>query len=80
MKKNSPSLFFATLLLLIFSGPLAAQDKSLDQNLYESLHGHGSMNVVFAVIAIILAGLLIFLWRIDRKVAKLENEMKERKP
>lgn len=69
----------AVLALLIFSGAAHAQNKSLDQNLYESLHGHGSLNVVFAVIAIIMSGLLIFLWRIDRKVAKLEKEMKERK-
>ena len=72
-------IFTIGVLALLLSNAAIAQNKSLDQNLYESLHGHGSLNVVFAVIAIIMSGLLIFLWRIDRKVSKLEQEMKERK-
>ncbi len=74
MKKQiSLFLLIAALLPVL---PLSAQPKAgLDQSLADSLHGHGSMNVVFAVIAIILGGLFIFLWRTDKKVSKLEKEI-----
>jgi hypothetical protein len=67
------------MITFIASLSMQAQNNSLDQKLYQDLHGHGSLNVVFAVIAIILLGLFITLWRIDRKVSKLEKEINERK-
>jgi hypothetical protein len=80
MKKNKSIHFFiATLIALFFSAVMNAQNNSLDQQLNTDLHGHGSMIVVFSVIGIILTGLFITLWRIDRKVAKLEKEINERK-
>lgn len=69
---------FAVLTFLLFSAfVLNAQPNkaSADESIAQSLHGHGSMNVVLAVIGIILGGLFIFLWRIDRKVAKLEKDL-----
>lgn len=53
--------------------------QTVDQELFTALHGHGSMNVVLVVIGIILSGLFITLFRLDRKVSKLEEEIKERK-
>jgi CcmD family protein len=34
------------------------------------------MYVVLTVVLLIWAGILFYLWRIDRKVQKLENQMK----
>jgi uncharacterized integral membrane protein len=63
-------------LFLILSVPQFAQ-QSIDDKLFEALHGHGSFNVVFVILGIILCGVLLALWRLDRKVSKLEKEIKK---
>jgi len=35
------------------------------------------MYVVLTVVLLIWAGILVYLWRIDRKVGKIENQMKK---
>jgi len=35
------------------------------------------MYVVLTVVLIIWAGILVYLWRIDRKVEKIENQTKK---
>jgi hypothetical protein len=80
MKKNKFFQFFVSMIIaLMASLSMHAQNNSLDQELYQDLHGHGSMNVVFTIIVIILLGLFITLWRIDKKVSRLEKEINERK-
>lgn len=80
MKKNKLTKILVSMLVaLMTSFSMSAQNNSLDQELYQDLHGHGSMNVVFAVIGIILIGLFITLWRIDRKVSRLEKDLNDRK-
>jgi hypothetical protein len=49
---------------------------SLDEKIFAQLRGHASFNAVFIIIAIIFIGLIITLIRIDRKVSRLEKEMK----
>ena len=63
------------LLFLLIAAPLSAQ--SADDKMFETLHGHGSFNVVFAVLLIILLGVLLYIWRLDRKVDKLMKEIKK---
>lgn len=66
---------FSLFVFLLAATPSFAQ--SADDKLFEALHGHGSFNVVFAVLLIILLGVLIYIWRLDRKVTKLLNELKK---
>ena len=75
MKKSIATLFLAATSSVAF----AQSGQTLDEKLFQSLHGHASLNAVIVVAAIIVIGLFITLWRIDRKVAKLENEMREKK-
>ena len=70
---------YILLLVFMITATFAKADGSVDETLFKSMHGHGSLNVVITVLSIILAGLFITLWRIDRKVSKLENEMNEKK-
>ena len=35
------------------------------------------MYVVLTVVLLIWAGIVLYLWRIDRKVGKIENQMKK---
>jgi hypothetical protein len=69
-----PAVILAAASLLTAS-TATAQEKSVDEKLAQSLHANGSMNVVIVCAAIILAGIFITLWRIDRKVSRLEKEI-----
>lgn len=41
---------------------------------------NGKIFVVVAVLALILVGIFIYLFTIDKKVTRLEKEVKEKKP
>lgn len=76
--KNILPRFIVMALLLLSSAMLNAQS-SLDEKIFTQLRGHASFNVVFIIIAVIFTGLIVTLIRIDRKVTRLEKEMKEPK-
>jgi ATP/ADP translocase len=76
MKNMLTRLFTSLALFLLSSTVMQAQNNSLDEKIFTELRGHASFNVVFTVIAIIFIGLIITLIRIDRKVSRLEKEMK----
>jgi CcmD family protein len=43
----------------------------------ESFFQQNQMYVVLTVVLLIWAGIVFYLWRIDRKVQKLENQTKK---
>jgi CcmD family protein len=43
----------------------------------ETFFQQNQMYVVLTVVLMIWAGILVYLWRIDRKVHKIENQMKK---
>jgi ABC-type sulfate transport system permease component len=43
----------------------------------DALRGSGKIYVVVAVVTVVLAGLLAFLISLDKKVSRLERELKE---
>ena len=81
MKNN----WFKTLRRLLASGLLAllalpalAQTVAADTpEMADALRQSGKIYVVVLVILIILAGMLAYLVRLDRKVGRLEQELKE---
>ena len=40
----------------------------------DTMRSNGKIYVVIAVILTILAGLIFYVWRLDRKITKLEND------
>jgi len=40
----------------------------------DDMRSEGKIYVVVAVILTILAGLIFYVWRLDRKITKLEND------
>jgi len=42
------------------------------------MESYGKIFVVVAVLAVILAGVFVYLYTIDRKVRKMEKELKEK--
>ncbi len=76
MNMKLKSRIIAALLFLLAALPASAHDQhTLDQQAFQSLRGHGTLHAVFAVIIVILSGLFIFLWRLDKKVSKLEKDI-----
>ncbi|NBA88761.1 CcmD family protein [Emticicia sp. CRIBPO] len=47
-----------------------------DVEMADTFRSDGKIYVVVIVISIVLAGLFIYLWTLDRKISKLEKEIK----
>jgi hypothetical protein len=58
-------------LLLMIVLPASAQS-GMEEFFYQS----GKIKVVVGVATIVMAGLLIYLWRLDNRVAKIEQQRK----
>jgi len=69
--------FFQLLLPLWLLAPLAfAQAPEKAPDMADALRANGKIYVVVAVVAVIVIGLLLYLISLDRKVSKLEKEIK----
>lgn len=71
--------FLFTGLLLLCTGLLYAQPATSANpvEMADTMRSNGKIYVVVAVVLIILAGLFIYLVSIDRKIGRLEKNMKE---
>jgi len=65
------SLVLLTSLFALFS--IAQSDSNTPVEMADTMRSNGKIYVVIAVIVTILAGLILYLVRIDRKVSKLEK-------
>jgi hypothetical protein len=71
---------FALLLMLICSSLLHAQvSAGGDIEMADRLKADGKIYVVIGVVLIILIGLLVYLFSIDRKVSKMEKNIEAEK-
>jgi CcmD family protein len=66
-----------TLIIALLSNlAVAAQN---DVPMADAMRENGKIYVVVAILAIIFAGIIVYLISIDRKTAKLKNELDEMK-
>ncbi len=65
------------LLLLIFSSVIASAQTISTQTSLDIMKSNGKIYVVVAVVLVILIGLFAYVWRLDRKISKLENNYKD---
>ncbi|MFD2936342.1 CcmD family protein [Spirosoma flavum] len=78
MRLSSGLPYLITFLLL--SQNLMAQQPVADGiEMADRLRADGKIWVVVAVIAVVFAGIIIYLIRLDRQIGKLEKEIKEQK-
>jgi hypothetical protein len=70
MKKYSKIIMLA--MVMISSLAVAAQEKEVE--MADTMRSNGRIYVVLAVMLTILAGLVLYMIRVDRKVTKLERE------
>ena len=73
LKKYAASLLAFFWLLL--SIPALAQNPA-EIEMADQLRSDGKIYVVVAVLSIILAGILVFLFLLDRKIGRLEKQLK----
>lgn len=71
MKKK---LFSVLSLLTLLTLPAAAQD-GLEEYFYQS----GKIKVVVAVAMLVLAGIFVFLFFLDRKISRIEKKIIQQK-
>ncbi len=71
-------LALLVIILLSFTGSAFSQS-SMDEEIFKTLRGNASMNVVIVVAMLILAGIFFYLFRLDRRLNKLEQEVNEGK-
>jgi hypothetical protein len=72
MQKIKNSLILSTCLLLDLF--VLAQQGSGKSAIGETMRSNGRIYVVVAVMLTILAGLILYLVRLDRKISKIEKE------
>jgi hypothetical protein len=63
-------------LLFLFSLPLISFAQDSEVEMADTMHANGKIYVVVAVLGVVLAGIIVYLISIDKKVKKLENKMK----
>lgn len=66
--------FLSTILFLV-SSFVFAQNGSQPVDMADTMRSNGKIYVVIAVILTILAGIIIYLIRLDKKMSKLEKEL-----
>lgn len=70
--KKIVSLFLSLLVCFI----AFAQDNTEQAEMADALRSNGKIYVVVAVVVVILLGLFIYLWRLDRRISKIEKEQR----
>ena len=68
-----------TLLLLTFLslGFVTQAQNAAPSWLEETLYGNGKINVVLVVVGVIIAGIGAWMFRMDRKLKRMEDRMKK---
>jgi CcmD family protein len=69
---NMKKLTFLMFLLLSFTTVFAQSNAAVTMD--ETLQSNGKIYVVVAIIAIIFVGLALYLFSIDRRLKKIEND------
>jgi CcmD family protein len=73
---NTFKIRVAFLSFLLISAISYAQPAATSPSLDETVMNSGKMYVVIAVLAVILIGIFIYLFSLDRKLRKLEEKAK----
>jgi len=69
-------LFLASFLLSVISAAAQGNDGNPNVEMADVLRSNGKIYIVVAVLVTILAGLFLYVIRLDRKISRLEKEAK----
>lgn len=65
-------IFLLVIAIVAFVNDSLSQTSELDRTFHES----GKINVVVAVITVIFIGIVVYLVKLDRKISKIEKDIK----
>lgn len=78
LDKPMRTIFYLFLFTLVTNVNLFAQQSVVEETpMADQMRADGKIWVVVAVISVIFAGIIAFLVNIDRKVSKLEKQLKK---
>lgn len=63
--------------LLISANLMAQQTVGTDVEMADTMRSNGKIYVVVAVFVVVMAGLLLYLVTLDRKISRLEKELRK---
>lgn len=69
---NKLTLILALAAATLLTNPVFGQEGGVD--MADAMRSSGKIYVVIAVILTILTGLILYVWRLDRKITRLEDE------
>ncbi len=75
MIKSTVVKALQVMLFMMIAMPIMAQSNGLENTFFES----GKIKVVMSVAVIIFVGIAIYLFRLDKKISKLEKEIHDEK-
>lgn len=75
---NSFKKLVSFLLLTFAYTNLSAQQSVSDVEMADAMRANGMIYVVVAVAAIAMIGLLVYVFATDRKIARIEKELKDK--
>lgn len=73
MKAFKNILLLLIVILVTFLGVYAGEPGNESVEMADTMRSNGKIYVLVAIIVTILAGLLVYLWSLDRKISKLEQ-------
>ena len=65
-------------LLAVFSSAVLRAQSGSDVEMADAMRTNGMIYVVVAVASVVMIGLLGYVFATDRKISKIENELKEK--
>ncbi len=76
MKMNNPVKLLFTLIFILFSSGFA---KAQEVEMADAMRANGKIYVVVSIVSLILVGIVVYLFSLERKVSRLEKRLPEKK-
>ena len=76
MKMNNPVKLLISLTLILCSAGLA---NAQEAEMADAMRSNGKIYVVVSIVLLILLGIVVYLFSLERKVSRLEKRLPEKK-
>ncbi|HLT71389.1 MAG TPA: hypothetical protein VKZ75_01995 [Cyclobacteriaceae bacterium] len=67
---------YALAIILLLTGQLARAQEQVE--MADAMRANGKIYVIVGIVVIILAGMVAYLFLLDRKITRLENEVESK--
>lgn len=70
--------FILSVIFIFTKALLFAQDTTTEPEMADIMRSNGKIYVVVAIVAVIFAGIIIYLINLDRKISRIENSINKK--